>query len=330
MKFRKRTLDELADMICGNFPQETSRFKYRSSSYLTQFFADCDLDFVHDGSTRGRWVAEKLEQLLAEPSSGLTVPPDGFARVIKILMDPGDFQNEGPDRAEALGQLNTSLSREGYEAFYGTDKQCYLKHIATNAITTPSPNPHRPFSPVEVTKRAQLASYLDKASEDQLIGEVLLPLLRQLGFHRVTAVGHKDKALEYGKDIWMKFMIPTQHALYFGIQAKRDKIDAAGASRSGTANVAEILNQVTMMLAHEIFDPETNKRALVDHAFIIAGGEITKAARNWLGNALDATKRSQIIFMDRDDILNLYVVTNLPLPDGALPAKKAFDDEIPF
>jgi len=47
---------------------------------------------------------------------------------------------------------------------------------------------------------------------------------------------------------------------------------------------------------------------LVDHAFIVAGGEITKGARNWLGNKLDATKRSQIMFMDRDDILNLYVV----------------------
>src|SRR5690625_5724356 len=74
-----------------------------------------------------------------------------------------------------------------------------------------------------------------------------------------------------------------------------------------------------MMLAHEIFDPETNRRVLVDHAFIVAGGEITKAARNWLGNALDANKRSQIMFMDRDDILNLYVVANLPLPEGALP-----------
>lgn len=27
--------------------------------------------------------------------------------------------------------------------------------------------------------------------------------------------------------------------------------------------------------------------------------------------------------MDRDDILNLYVVTNLPLPEGALPAPGA-------
>jgi hypothetical protein len=115
------------------------------------------------------------------------------------------------------------------------------------------------------------------------------------------------------------------------IQAKKGKIDAAGMGRDGNSNVAEILNQATMMLGHEVFDPETNRRVLVDHAFIVAGGEITKAARNWLGNKLDARKRSQIIFMDRDDILNLFVVTNLPLPRGALPeAKSDLDDELPF
>ncbi len=128
----------------------------------------------------------------------------------------------------------------------------------------------------------------------------------------------------------MKHTLPTQHVLYFGIQAKKGKIDAAGATKEGNANVAEILNQVTMMLGHEIFDPETNRRVLVDHAFIVAGGEVTKAARNWLGNKLDATKRSQIMFMDRDDILNLFVVTNLPLPNGAIPDEDKFDDEIPF
>ena len=79
-----------------------------------------------------------------------------------------------------------------------------------------------------------------------------------------------------------------------------------------------------------IFDPEIGKRVLVDHAFIVAGGEITKAARNWLGNKLDATNRSQIMFMDRDDILNLFVVTNLPLPGGALSADNTLNDEIPF
>src|SRR3974390_1960216 len=83
--------------------------------------------------------------------------------------------------------------------------------------------------------------------------------------------------------------------------------------RDTQSGLAEIHNQVLMMLGHVIFDPETSRNVLVDHAFIVAGGVITKQARNWLGSKLDATKRSQIMFMDREDILNLYTVTNIPL-----------------
>jgi hypothetical protein len=38
------------------------------------------------------------------------------------------------------------------------------------------------------------------------------------------------------------------------------------------------------------------------------------------------------MFMDRDDVLNLFVVANLPLPAGALPARsgKDLDDDLPF
>lgn len=196
-------------------------------------------------------------------------------------------------------------------------------------VNKPSPNPHRPFTASELKRREVLTTYLDNVSEDELIAEVLLPLLRQLGFHRITSAEHKDKALEYGKDIWMKYMLPTQHILYFGVQVKKGKLDSSGVSKNGNANVAEIHNQALMMLGHEIFDPEIGKRVLVDHAFIIAGGEITKAARNWLGGKLDASKRSQIMFIDREDILNLYVVTNLPLPNGVLPISKPIDD-LPF
>jgi hypothetical protein len=88
-----------------------------------------------------------------------------------------------------------------------------------------------------------------------------------------------------------------------------------------------------MMLGHEIFDSELSRRVLVDHAFIVAGGEITKQARNWIGNKLDAVKRSQIMFMDREDIINLYTVTNLALPKSASrssPSDEIFDAEIPF
>lgn len=330
MAFQRRTLMQIADMICGNFHFGESFFPYRSSKYLTEFFEDVDTDYRHDGSTRQNWVADTLKEILAEPRSGTSTVPDTFLRVIQRLMDRGDAMNEGEQRAGALALLNAALEREGFEAFYAPDKQCYLRHIPTNTIATPSPNPHRPFSEKELKRREQLLAYLETASEDALIEEVLLPLFRQLGFHRVTAAGHKDKALEYGKDVWMKFTLPTQHVLYFGVQAKKGKLDTAGSSRGVNSNIAEIHNQVLMMLGHDIFDPEIGKRVLVDHAFIVAGGEITKAARNWLGNKLDASKRSQILFMDRNDILNLFVVTNLPLPSDAWQDTRPFSNELPF
>ncbi|MCJ1675675.1 hypothetical protein MT355_20605 [Rathayibacter sp. VKM Ac-2929] len=326
MKFKRRSLEALGELIVGNVGRddaenedEVKRFPYRSSSRITEFFQDLNTEHEHDGSTRHRWVADALELMLAEPHEGPARPPEIFCRLIDQLMSPSDRLNEGPDRPLALAQLNEILGREGFEAFYGEDDHCHLRHLGTQIVTVLAANPHRPFSRAERERRQLLASYLDQCSEDNLIEEVLLPMFRQLGYHRITAAGHKDKALEYGKDVWMRYILPTQHVLYFGIQAKKGKLDAAGVTKTGNANMAEIHNQALMMLAHEIFDPEASRRVLVDHAFIIAGGEITKAARNWLGNALDATKRSQIMFMDRDDILNLYVVTSLPLPEGALP-----------
>jgi len=122
---------------------------------------------------------------------------------------------------------------------------------------------------------------------------VLLPLFRQLGFHRVTAAGHKNKALEYDKDVGRKCTLPMQHVQYFGLQARRDKVDASGTTKDGNANVAETHNQVMMMLGHKIF-PEIGKRVLVDHAFIAAGGEIMKPHATGSENKLDASKRSQI------------------------------------
>lgn len=329
MEFRRRTLMQIADLICGN-ESAKGLFYYRSSSKITEFFRDADTDYAHNGSTRNYWVADTLANILKDPQPQPNTLPEAFLRVIRVLMDQGDALNESTERKGALDLLNAALQREGYEAFYGEDKQCYLKHIGTSKISGPSLNPHRPLTELEQKKRTQLADYLDKISEDQLIEEILLPMFRQLGFHRVTATGHKDKNLEYGKDVWMKYTLPTMHVIYFGIQAKKGKIDASGVS---TANISEIYNQVLMMIGYEIFDPEIGKRVLVDHAFIIAGGEITKSAKNWLANKLDNTQRNQILFMDRKDILDLFVVANLPLPSGALPVPPETTiglDDLPF
>jgi hypothetical protein len=334
MKWKSRNLRELAHIVCGDvLPGCVALFRYRSSSYISEFFQDCDLDYVHDGSTRWSWVASKLEEVLAMPHASASAPPDAFVRIVRATLDRGEAQEGDPDRSKALEAINVVLTREGWEAFYDMHKVAQLRHIPTNTVAQIA-NPHRPLTPAEVERKDRLSAYLGKCSEDELIEDVLLPLFRQLGFHRITAAGHKDKALEYGKDVWMKYTLPTLHVLYFGIQAKKGKLDSAGMGKEGSSNIAEIHNQVNMMLGHEIFDPELSRRVLVDDAFIVAGGEITKQARNWLGNKLDATKRSQVMFMDRDDILNLFVVTNLPLPKGALPSAATandFDDaDIPF
>ncbi len=326
MKFKDGNLRSLAEAVIG----DAEFFSYRTSSYITKFFQECDMDFVHDGSTRWAWTANVLSELLQDPQPAANTLPERFVHVLRMLMQKADATYNDPDRLKALEFLNKPLSREGFEAFYGEDQQLYIRHIGTKTVSTAA-NPYRPFTPKEIEKRERLTAYLDKCSEDDLIESVLLPLFRQLGFYRVTSAGHKDKALEYGKDIWMRFVLPTQHVLYFGIQAKKGKIDSSGISKESNSNIAEIYNQVLMMLGHEIFDPEVSHRVLVDHAFIVAGGVITKPARNWLGEKLDATKRSQILFMEREDILNLYTVSSLPLPEGAIP-KSGIDllDGIPF
>lgn len=181
--------------------------------------------------------------MLREPHNGPTQPPEIFCRVIDHLMDPADALNEGPDRANALRMLNAILSKEDFEVFYGEDRHCYLRHVGTQTVVGLSVSPHRALTPAEQQRRNQLESYLGSCSEDDLIEEVLLPLFRQLGFHRVAAAGHKDKALEYGNDVWMRYQLPTQHVLYFGIQAKRGKLDASGRTRDGNANIAEIHNR---------------------------------------------------------------------------------------
>src|SRR5450756_822533 len=162
MKFRDRTLVQIADMICGNVkkPEEGTFFNYRSSSSLNDFFREADTDYLHDGSTRKDWVAGVLAKILAEPQANANTPPETFSRVIRLLMEPEDAQNEGRERSAALAMLNSALYREGFEAFYAPDKHCYLRHIATSTVATALQSPHRPFSAEELERRDQLIAYL--------------------------------------------------------------------------------------------------------------------------------------------------------------------------
>jgi hypothetical protein len=318
MRLATRTVNEVAEMICGDH----DAFPYRSSSYLTEFLSNCDMDYRHDGSTRKRWVASVLEELNEGAASDPTLPPDGVVRVIQELMDPVDFDRRMKDRAVALEHLNKVLSRDGVQAFLDGAGRSHIRSLGGEATSAGLQLQKPTWSKEELRRREAVAQFLDRASEDELIESILVPLFSRLGFRRVSAAGHKDKALEYGTDLWMKYQLPTGHLLYFGLQAKRGKLDAAG--RSKNENVSEMLNQVRMMLDHPVFDPDANKRVLLDHVFVACGGEITKQAKNWLAHKLDADGRRRIIFMDREEIVGLCIGVNLSIPMG-----KA-DDDLPF
>lgn len=331
MRFKARNLRPIAEMVVGNRDHQWCH--YRSSFYITRFPEECELDYAHDGTSRVPWAETVLAELLNDTQPSQHQLPERFATVLRTLMDTREAQEGDNDRSRALSALNVPLMREGFEGYHGEDGIFYVRHIETRTVSAPV-NLYRPLTPAEMDKRNLLIAYLDLCSEDELIEEILLPMFRHFGYQRITSVGHKDKALEYGKDVWMRFKLPTEHTLYFGIQAKKGKLDSAGATKGSNANVAEIYQQVLMMLGHEVFDSDTNRKALVDHAFIVAGGEITKAARNWLGGVLDQSQRSQILFMDREHILNLYTGHRLDLPAAAMPKKadpwSTEDDEVPF
>ena len=151
-------------------------------------------------------------------------------------------------------------------------------------------------------QRQKLADFLDTASEDDFTEKVLVPLFQRLGFHRVSPSGHTEKTLEFGKDLWMKYQLPTSHWIYFCAQIKKDKIDASGTG--GNNNVATVLTQALMAIDHPIFDPRPIARFCWITYYLISAGRITRAARTWLVERLDTGQRRHIIFMDRDEFLD--------------------------
>lgn len=306
MRLSERTLRDIAVMVCGDSPKDSTgvlaNFPYRSSSRLTEFFRNCDLNHVHDGSTRCRWVQDVLRQLSLGPASSPDLPSDAIVRVLTELMDPIELADHQLSRDAALADMNRVLSRHSLVAYLDAAGRCHIRNDGSGANSALMPQQSRPLSKAELEQREKLTAYLDVASEDEFIESVLVPLFQRLGFHRVTAPGHREKALEFGKDLWMKFQLPTGHWLYFCAQVKRHKIDAKAVT--GGTNVAEVLHQAKMAIGNPVFDPDANRKVLLDHLFIISAAEISRQARAWLVEKLDQEQRRHIIFMDRDELLS--------------------------
>jgi hypothetical protein len=234
MKLSPYVLEELAKMVVG----DADHFPYRSSHYITSFFARCGLQFVHDGTTRPRWAKDRLEELNLGAAQSPDLPSDDLCRVIHELFDQDDFDRYNnkieispahlADVELALASFNKLVKRQGLIAYLDESGRCYLRSTGTGMTSASFSQAARPLSQEEIVQRQKLAEFLDSASEDEFTERVLVPLFQRLGFHRVSPSGHKEKTLEYGKDLWMKFHLPTGHWIYFCAQVKRDKIDASG------------------------------------------------------------------------------------------------------
>jgi hypothetical protein len=270
-----------------------------------------------------------LDELNRSKSTNANLPPDPIIRVIQELLDPVEFEREGLNRDAALEDLNTILARDGLEAYLDKAGRCYVRNVETETTSAVLQMQSRPLTFEEIERRKHIESYLKEASEDEFTEDLFVPLLKQLGFQRVTPSGHRDKLLEYGKDLWMKYRLPTDHSIYFGAQIKADKISSSSKDLEG--NIGEIISQVQMILRTPIFDPESNRKHLLDHVFIVSTGEITKQAKNLLAGHLDQEARRHILFIDSSDLVELVIVTNTPLPtERETDPPFELDDDLPF
>ena len=97
------TLDKIAEFICGNSKLNP---EYRSSSMITSFFERAGLpQFVHDGSTRQRWVLERLKECNRKQ----------LAIVLKRLALPKEYGGDREKIKTALTQLNEIFYVEGFK-----------------------------------------------------------------------------------------------------------------------------------------------------------------------------------------------------------------------
>lgn len=108
MKIGAAGLMKLAEMICGDSPFDC--FPYRSSSNLTRFFIDLDLDYVHNGSTRRVWVNDVLKEINEKQAHIEKMPSLEMVKVIEHLLHPDHFLfDDKVDREKSIEAVVTCL-----------------------------------------------------------------------------------------------------------------------------------------------------------------------------------------------------------------------------
>ncbi|HBD9357658.1 TPA: hypothetical protein KLD48_003016, partial [Legionella pneumophila] len=164
-------LTKLSQMICGDEP--FSFFPYRSSSNLTNFFVDLDLDYVHDGSTRRYWVFEVLKELNNNPPLTPQMPSPQVIKVVEYLLHPDHFiQTDKSDRNRALDTIRTLLKNNNLTLIEMKNGQVEMRPIHGEFVSTS----HEIIPPTEklITFTPSIFQVPNKPLNEKLIS-VMMP-----------------------------------------------------------------------------------------------------------------------------------------------------------
>jgi hypothetical protein len=135
MKLLRPAIMKLAEMICGN--EAFTHFPYRSSSFLTKFFIDLDLDFIHDGSTRHLWVQDVLTKLNEETEEYENLPNKDLIKIITSLVNPDYFLfNDKLDHKKAVEDVNKALKTSKVILKEKSDGQFILTTLQGQYVST--------------------------------------------------------------------------------------------------------------------------------------------------------------------------------------------------
>lgn len=163
-------LMKLAEMICGDDP--FNFFPYRSSSNLTRFFVNLDLDYVHDGSTRRHWVNDALKEINSQPSPTPSMPAPGMVKVIESLLHPENFlSNQNVDHEKAVEAAKKLLATYDLTVSQKPNGQVTLCPAHGEFVSTSHETP-----PAEklITFKPSVFNVPNKPQNDKLIS-VMMP-----------------------------------------------------------------------------------------------------------------------------------------------------------
>lgn len=133
-------------------------------------------------------------------------------------------------------------------------------------------------------------SRLRQLNENDLIHQILVPLLGQMGYQGLAASHHGPG--EHGMDIRPFHEFDAMgDRIYYAAQVKAHNIVENARS---PCNVASVLNQIEVALRTEVLVAENTLRT-VDRMFLITSGEVTPDARETMKSWLRGRRQVTII-----------------------------------